>query len=317
MENRDDIITVIGHKAPDSDSLCSAIACAGLLNILGYKAKAACASRINKEGKYILSCLGLQEPEIIENVKDKKLVLVDHSSYSLGADGLRQAKILEVIDHHLDGDILKDQNIKATIEKTGACATLSYEKYKQHNIVPDKDNAILLLSGILSDTSFMRRNVTAKDYRAYEELLELVKIKDVESYYKQMEDERLSYEGMSADEIFMNDYKEYETGHYTYGLASLSARNKEEAAKLLELMKEEIKRQYASRQKDYLFLKIAQYEPSCSYMLGEGKNSQEILTGSLGLEKKTDHLFKEGQLNRKNEIVPAISRYLSDNREEI
>ena len=82
-------------------------------------------------------------------------------------------------------------------------------------------------------------------------------------------------------------------------------------------MKEEIKRQYASRQKDYLFLKIAQYEPSCSYMLGEGKNSQEILTSSLGLEKKTDHLFKEGQLNRKNEIVPAISRYLSENREEI
>ena len=93
-----------------------------------------------------------------------------------------------MIDHHLDGDILKDQNIKATIEKTGACATLIYEKYKQHNIVPDKDNAILLLSGILSDTSFMRRNVTAKDCRAYEELLELVKIKDVESYYKQMEE---------------------------------------------------------------------------------------------------------------------------------
>ena len=312
MEREKTVTTVIGHKAPDSDSVCSAIAYAGLLKILGINAQAVTASKINRESRFILDGLDLDEPPVITESANRVFVLVDHSSYSLAHEGVNETNVIEVIDHHDPGDVItNDGSIKNTIEKVGACSTLIYEKYKENDVPLDYTNAALLLSGILSDTSFMKRNVTEKDQRAYEELLKLVTIEDVDAYYDQMEEERLSYEGMSDFEIFMYDYKEYEIGSYSYGLASLAVRKKEGMEELIYRMKDVMEHYRDQLKKDYLFVKIGVLENGNSHMIADSEEGKKLLIKALELTDKGEYLFTDKELSRKKIIVPAINKYLN------
>ena len=309
MKKENTITTVIGHKAPDSDSMCSAIAYAGLLNTLGIKAETVCASKTNKETKFILDYLGLKEPPVITDTENRIFVLVDHSSYSLAYEGVNESNVIEVIDHHDPGDIINDK-IKSTINKVGACATLIYEKYKEADVSIDKTDAALLLSGILSDTSNMNRNVTEKDRKAYEELVKSSGIENVDAYYAQMEEARLSYEGMSDYGIFMNDYKEYEIGPISYGLVSLALRKEEGVQELLDKMKVVMDEYYDELKKDYLFAKLGILENSHTYMIANNEKAKEVLLKCLELEDKGDYLFTDKEMSRKKVIVPAINKFL-------
>ena len=70
-----------GHKSPDSDTVCSAILYASLLNQLGYEAKPAVLGPVNQETEYILQRAGVETPELLEDVSGLNIVLVDHSDY--------------------------------------------------------------------------------------------------------------------------------------------------------------------------------------------------------------------------------------------
>lgn len=62
-------IYVIGHRNPDTDSICSAIAYANLKNVMGAKnVVAARAGSINKETKYALDYFKAQAPQLITDI---------------------------------------------------------------------------------------------------------------------------------------------------------------------------------------------------------------------------------------------------------
>ena len=71
MKKIDDVI-VIGHKSPDTDSICSALAYANLKNKInggGYKAMR--AGDVNKETEYVLNRFNVEAPEYIEDVRTR------------------------------------------------------------------------------------------------------------------------------------------------------------------------------------------------------------------------------------------------------
>ncbi len=62
-------VYVIGHRNPDTDSICSAIAYANLKRELGCtNAVAARAGSINKETKYALETFGMEAPQLITDI---------------------------------------------------------------------------------------------------------------------------------------------------------------------------------------------------------------------------------------------------------
>jgi len=109
-------IYVIGHKAPDTDTVCSAIVYAALK---GYKA--ATAGPINEETQYALDYFKVSAPEILENAAGKTLVLVDHNEEKQRVDGAE--KILEIIDHHKMNFNYPDP-IFIHVEPVGSTATV-------------------------------------------------------------------------------------------------------------------------------------------------------------------------------------------------
>ena len=93
------MIYTIGHKSPDTDSICSAIAYAYFLKEKSdLEIKAARAGNINSETRFVLEKFGFEEPELLENGDNKELILIDHNAKEQMISG--QPKIIEVIDHH-------------------------------------------------------------------------------------------------------------------------------------------------------------------------------------------------------------------------
>ena len=61
---------VIGHKNPDTDSICSAICYANLKTSITGKEYVPCrAGRINEETQFVLNYFGVEAPELVSNVK--------------------------------------------------------------------------------------------------------------------------------------------------------------------------------------------------------------------------------------------------------
>lgn len=98
-------IYVTGHRSPDSDTVGSSIAYAALLQKLGYDAVPIVLGKINPETAFILDAAGLETPELMEEVSGQNMILVDHSEYTQSAEGLSDANIISIIDHHGDGAV--------------------------------------------------------------------------------------------------------------------------------------------------------------------------------------------------------------------
>ena len=59
-------VWVVGHKNPDTDSVCAAISYAYLKNQIGTRSYAAKrAGAINEETRYVLDYFGVEEPELV------------------------------------------------------------------------------------------------------------------------------------------------------------------------------------------------------------------------------------------------------------
>ncbi len=102
-----DKILVFGHKNPDTDSVTSAIVMAEFEKKLGNDAKAYVLGKLNKETKYVLNYLHMEQPELLESVEDgQKVILVDHNEIKQSVENRENAKILKVVDHHRICDIL-------------------------------------------------------------------------------------------------------------------------------------------------------------------------------------------------------------------
>lgn len=117
-------IYVTGHKSPDSDTVGSSIAYAYLLHELGYDAQPVVLGEINNESKYILNAAGLEMPEVLQNAAGCNMVLVDHSEYMQSVEGLQNANIISIIDHHADGSVTTAGQLIYDTRPLGATATV-------------------------------------------------------------------------------------------------------------------------------------------------------------------------------------------------
>ena len=108
-------VYVIGHKNPDADSICAAIAYSALKNKLGLNTVAARLSAVNKETLYILDRFQLPVPMLLTSAKctlaeidmDEAMLLSKDTTMKEALDAIlsRKNKGIFVVDkkHHLEG----------------------------------------------------------------------------------------------------------------------------------------------------------------------------------------------------------------------
>ena len=86
----------------------------------------------------------------------KQLILVDHNERSQAVEGIEQAEILEIIDHHRIGTMETEGPVYFRNVPVGCTCTIVYQMYQENGVEPDRSTAGLLLSAILSDTLMFR-----------------------------------------------------------------------------------------------------------------------------------------------------------------
>ncbi len=139
----------------------------------------------------------------------KSVILLDHNEYTQAVDGIEEAEILEIIDHHRLGSITTLKPVKFLNDPVGSTATIIAMKFMESNVKPTPQTAGLLLSGILSDTLVLKLSTTtSEDVKAAKFLAKIAKV-DISKYGTELIESGMRLDGLSVEEILSRDTKRY------------------------------------------------------------------------------------------------------------
>ena len=174
---------VVGHKNPDTDSVCSAIALANLKKELGEDVKAVIQGELNPETRFVLDRFEVETPEIMTDASGKELILVDHTEVAQSLDNLSEGKIIQIVDHHKLGDVTTKEPIEVFVMPVGSTCTIIKSLYDSHGIDIPKDIAGLMLSAILSDTIiFKSPTASEEDKMVAQDLANICGVDNLEEF---------------------------------------------------------------------------------------------------------------------------------------
>jgi len=236
----------------------------------------------------------------------KKVILVDHNEKSQSVQGLEQAEILEIIDHHRIADIQTGFPILFRNEPLGSTSTIIANQFFSNGITPTPEIAGILLSAILSDTVlFKSPTCTMVDRITAEKLAELANV-DLESFGNEMFKATTSIVGKDIKDILYQDYKEFHLGnkHVAVSQASTMDISEFEPIKndLLSLMENVCKKDHF----DLVILMITDILREGSELLFVGKDT-DIIAKAFQLDFKGNSVYLPGVISRKKQVIPPIS----------
>ena len=254
------------------------------------------------------NCLGLIR--VTENNKKhpKKVILVDHNESSQSVDGLNEASIIEVVDHHRIGDVSTSDPINFRNMAVGSTNTIVYQMFKEQNVEIPYNIAGVMLSGILSDTlSLTSSTTTPLDKVTVKELSKLMNL-DYEEYYKEMLKAGTSVEGLTIEEILTQDLKFFQTGDKKYAVAQTITLDIDNImSKKDEFLKLMTEKKTNNDLETFVFI-ITDVLKNGSYLLFTD-GSEEMLESSFGIEA-IQGVFVANMTSRKKQVVPYINEYL-------
>ena len=309
-------IYVIGHKNPDSDTVISAIAYARLLNMLGYDAQARISEPINRETAYILKHADVEVPEELLDASAENIFLVDHSEYAQSIEGMQDAHIVGILDHHGVGTVSTGNQVLYEAKPIGSTATIIWIDYLNYGLEIDKTTAHILLGALLSDTTNLTVTSTTKaDILAKQELSKLALIDDPDQFYLELHKEALSYEDMSNEEILFYDYKEYEASGIKYGIGLVNSIDEQSSKQLAEKMKDALSTGFSSKEVDLMYASVGIRENNqkIDYIIPANELSESILKNAFPDYDEydgTSYIYRKG-LGRKSKFVPGLNDYLA------
>jgi manganese-dependent inorganic pyrophosphatase len=303
-----EIVYVVGHKHPDTDSIASAIAYAHLKNLLGESlVQPARTGALNAETRFVLQRFSLPIPELLTSGAGLRLILVDHNEVAQAVDDIDKATILEVWEHHRIGDLQISQPIVFHCEPVGATATLIAEQYFAHNIVPPSQIAGILLAAILSDTLiFSSPTCTEKD-RDIARRLEVIAGVDAADFGRELIGARGDASELPPREIVETDFKEFRFEGNRVGIAQVEMPSAEKFLARRQKLVDELRRIREEKGLLQVLLMVTDIGKKGSYVWFAGSR-RDILEKALGKPLTDEGVYMEGWMSRKKQMAPALER---------
>lgn len=305
-------VYVTGHKSPDTDSIAAAISYSYLKRQLGMDAVAARAGEPNKETKFALDYFKVEAPVLLTSVARKsesdektKIILVDHNESKQCVDGIKDADVLELIDHHRLGDFETESPIFILIRPVGCVNTVIYGLYKQNGVEPSKEVAGMMLSAIISDTVLFRSpTCTEEDKKAVKELAEIAGV-DYEKYGMDMLKAGADISDYPAEKLAHNDTKEFEAGGKTFSCGQISVMDVEPInAKKADIMKAlEDTRAEKKYEASYLMVTNILTEDTYLWFTEGAKDAAEK---AFGKKAENGMIYLPKVMSRKKQVAPFL-----------
>ena len=300
-------VYIFGHKNPDTDSITSSIVLENLERKLGNEnVKAYKLGNVNKETKFVLDYFDVQEPETLESIEENaNVMLVDHNSFTQSCDGIENANILKVIDHHAIVGFETKAPLYYLAEPVGCTETILYQLYKLNNIEIEPKFAGLMLSAIISDTLlFKSPTCTEDDVRVAKELAKIASI-DLEGYGMEMLKAGTDLSDFTAEELIKIDSKNLESNGVNIQVAQVNTASIEEVMKDQNDLENAMNKFIEENNIDIFMLLVTDIINSDSEAIVLGKRA-DLAEKAFGRNINNNRIFLEGVVSRKKQVFPVL-----------
>lgn len=302
----EETIHVIGHKNPDTDSICSAIGYAFLRNALGdSEVRPARAGALNRETQYVLERFSLPQPDLLTNGTGRQLILVDHNEVAQALDDIRHGTVLEVWEHHRIGDLQIPSPITFHCEPVGATATLIAEQFFLNDIDPPHPIAGALLAAILSDTLVLASPTTSsKDRRMAPRLAAIARV-NVAEFGAALMAARGDTATRSARDLVEADFKAFNFSGHRIGIAQVEVPDAGPLATRHAELLTAMQRVKAEQNLRSVILIGTDITRKGSYLWAVGED-RTLIESAFHCVLSETGVFLPGCMSRKKQIVPVL-----------
>lgn len=257
---------------------------------------------MDKKGEYY----GLISRRRLMDASKKKLILVDHNEKTQAVDGIEEAEILEIIDHHRIGTLETVGPVYFRNQPVGCTATIVYQMYQEHGVKIEKKYASLLCAAIISDTLMFRSpTCTAVDRVAAEQLAQIAEI-NIEELAQDMFQAGSNFRGKTAEEICFQDFKKFTVDNVKFGVAQINSLNAEELAGIKKILLPYMEKVIVKQQLDMMFIMLTNIIEESTELLCCGKGAKEQVVNAFDLPNDIDDIVLKGVVSRKKQLIPTF-----------
>ena len=257
---------------------------------------------LDKKGDFY----GLISSRRLMEASKKQVIMVDHNEKTQAVEGIEEADILEIIDHHRLGSLETVGPVFFRNQPVGCTATIVYTMYKENNIVPDKTTASLLCAAIISDTLLFRSpTCTNVDRAAAEELSKIADL-DMEELAENMFQAGSNLKGKTPEEICFQDFKHFAVSDVKFGVGQINSMHEEELAEIKELILPYLEKASDKHRLDMVFFMLTNIVEESTELLCYGKGAKDQVIEAFDLPNDTDEIHLSGVVSRKKQLIPAF-----------
>ena len=306
-----DKLVIFGHKNPDTDSICSALAYADLKTQLGVSVEPLRLGELNPETTFVLNHFQVLAPRLVQAVapEAKQVILVDHNERQQSAPDIGEVSVVEVIDHHRIANFETSQPLYYRAEPVGCTATILRKMYIENGLSIPKPIAGLMLSAIISDTLLMKSpTCTDEDVKAVQALAETAGV-NYEEYGLAMLKAGADLSDKSPEELISLDAKEFSMGAYKVEIAQVNTVDTNDLLARKGELETLLNKVIAEKGLDLFVLAITDILNSNSVALVLGRAAKAVEQAyNVTLSDNTAVLH--GVVSRKKQVVPILTETL-------
>ena len=301
-------VLIFGHKNPDTDTICSALAYADLKKQLGLDVEPVRLGEVNGETQFALDTFNFDAPRLVEKVagEAEDVILVDHNERQQSADDIDQVRVLEVIDHHRIANFETSDPLYYRAEPVGCTATILNKMYKENGKSIPKDVAGLMLSAIISDTLlFKSPTCTDQDVAAAKELAEIAGV-DAEVYGLDMLKAGADLSDKTIEQLISLDAKEFSMGQAKVIVAQVNAVDTNDVLSRQAELEEAINKTVTEKELDLFLFVVTDILTNDSVGLALGKEAA-IVERAYNVTLENNTAILKGVVSRKKQIIPVLT----------
>lgn len=263
---------------------------------------------LNESGNYV----GMVSRRNLMSMQKKQVIMVDHNEKSQAVDGIGEAEILEIIDHHRLGTLETVSPVYFRNQPLGCTSTIIYQMYQEKQVEIPQQIAGLLVSAIISDTLMFRSpTCTPFDKAAAEALAQIAGI-EIEEYAKNMFCAGSDFKNKTAEEIFYQDFKIFHTNDCDFGVAQISAMSREELDKLGEQLRPFLVPVLAEKKLSMVYVMLTDILEESSRVIFAGEDSGRLLAHAFKKPENGEGILLPGIVSRKKQLIPRLMNTLAE-----
>lgn len=251
------------------------------------------------------TCDGMLRVIDTNELSKKKVILVDHNDPGQSVEGLEEAEILEIVDHHNIGSISTHNPINFRNMSVGSVNTIIYTLYMEYGVKIPKDIAGIMLSGIISDTLlFASPTTTDLDKKAAAVLAKIAGV-NMDEYGMELLASGVSIKGLTIDEVIYKDFKNYTAGEYKAGIGQVFTTTFNDYVNDIDKYVKRLNEIADNNNYKVVCLFVTDFINNNSYALFNSE-AASILSEAYNIDNIKEGELLKGFVSRKKQIVPNV-----------